>query len=521
MNNTNNTKAVIYARVSSKEQEETGYSLPSQERLLKDYGERKDFKIVKMFIIAESASGAKERKVFAEMMEYMKRNKIPILLCEKVDRITRNFKEAVAVNDWLEEDTTRSVHFVKQNLIIHKNAKSDEKFRWDIEIVLAKKFIANLSEEVKKGQKEKLAQGGFPTRPPVGYKTIGEKGHKIHVINENQAPIVKRMFELYSTGNYSLNALVDTMHKEGLRSNDGGKIGKSRMHKHLSNPFYYGKMCWNNELYDGRHEPLISKELFNVVQAKLVRKTDNPQYKTHMPVFKAKIKCEECGGVITWETQKGHWYGHCNHYKKCSQKTYVKQMGVEDQLFPHFDNTAPKNERVLNWLIRAMKASHADEIDYNTKKRESFNRIINTSDQRIEKTYIDKIDGKMPATLCEKVMKDATKEKEDAIEALGKLSRSRTAYFEAGYAIHELALKANDIYKSKKATTEDKRILLSYIFSNLTLNADKISPNHTLAFKFLIEWMPTLNRTFELLEKRSIKGKRDAFASPCPTLLRR
>lgn len=513
-------KTVIYARVSSKDQEDTGYSLPSQERLLRDHAERKNMTLAKMFSIAESASGAKERKVFAEMLEYLKKNKIKVLLCEKVDRITRNFKEAVAINDWLEEDETRSVHFVKQNLIIHKNAKSDEKFRWDIEIVLAKKYIANLSEEVKKGQKEKIAQGWLPTKPPIGYKTIGDKGHKIHVIDEEKAPLVRRMFELYSTGNYSLNALVDVMNKEGLRNANGRKVIKSRIHENLSDPFYYGKIRWNGQVYDGLQEPLITKELFDSVQAKLVRKITNPQYKIHLPVFKAKIKCDECGGTITWETQKGHWYGHCNHYKKCSQKTYVKQTGVEDQLFPHFDNTAPKNERVLNWLIRAMKESHADEIDYNTKKRESFNRIISTADQRIEKTYIDKIDGKMPASLCEKVIKDSTKEKEDAIQGLGKLSQSRTAYYEAGYAIHELALKAIEIYNSPKAETEDKRLLLSYVFSNLELNADKISPNYTLAFEFLQEWMPTLNRTFELKELRSTKAKRDVSVSPCPTLLR-
>src|ERR1035437_8762061 len=163
-------KCVIYCRVSSKEQEETGYSLPAQEKLLIEYANRTGFEVVKPFSVAESASGAKQRKIFGEMMEYMKNKGISILLCEKVDRLTRNLKEAVVANDWLEADVERQLHFVKQNLVIHKNAKSDEKFRWDIEIVLAKKFISNLSEEVKKGQKEKIAQGWLPTKPPLGYK---------------------------------------------------------------------------------------------------------------------------------------------------------------------------------------------------------------------------------------------------------------------------------------------------------------------------------------------------------------
>lgn len=515
---TSRLKAVIYARVSTKEQEETGYSLPAQGKMLNEYAERKEINVVKTFSVAESASGAKERKIFAEMIEFMKKNKIPNLLCEKVDRSSRNFKEAIVIGDWLEEDETRSIHFVKQNLVINKYAKSDEKFRWDIETVLAKKYIANLSEEVRKGQKEKLAQGGFPAKAPLGYKSIGERRKTIHVIDPEKAPLIRKMFELYSTGNYSLNAMVEVMHKEGLRSITGKKIGKSRIHEHLSNPFFYGKMLWRGTLYQGKHDPIVTKELFDVVQKKLARKVDNPQYKTHLPVFKAKIKCDECGGTITWENQKGHWYGHCNHYKNCSQTKWVKQPDVEEQLFPLFDKVAPKNERVLNWLIEAMKESHVNEIDYNTKKRESLNRVIRLMDQRLEQAYRDKLDGKMPIALCEKIMQESTKEKEDAIEALEKLSKSRTAYYEAGYSIHELAMKASAIYQSKKALTENKRMLLSYIFSNLALNADKISPNYTLAFEFLLEWMPRLNSTFELEELGLNKAKEGISASLSPVM---
>lgn len=95
-----NNNAVIYCRVSSKEQEETGYSLPAQERLLSEYAQRKDLKILRVFSVAESASGAKQRKIFSEMITYLDKNRIPNLLCEKVDRLSRNLKEAVVVNDW-------------------------------------------------------------------------------------------------------------------------------------------------------------------------------------------------------------------------------------------------------------------------------------------------------------------------------------------------------------------------------------------------------------------------------------
>ena len=514
------TKCLIYARVSSKEQEDTGYSLDAQVKLLQDYAIKNDFEVKKVFRVSESASGKQIRKTFNELLQYAEKNKISIILCEKIDRLTRNLKDAASVSDWIYEDNRKEVHFVKESFIVNKNTRAHENLVWDMKVAIARFYTNNLSEEVKKGQKEKIAQGGLPTKPPIGYKTMGEKGHKSHIIDDEKAPLVRKMFELYSSGNYSLNALVDVMYEEGLRNREGNKIGKSRMHEHLSNPFYYGKIRWNNEIYQGQHEPLIAKELFDIVQAKLIRKIDNPQYKTHLPVFKAKIKCKECGGTITWEIQRGHWYGHCNHYKNCSQKDWMKQNEVENQLFPLLVNVAPKNEKVLGWLIKAMKESHKDEINYNTQKRESFNRIIRIADKRIEEAYKDKLDGRMPSALCEKIIKDTAKEKEEAVDELNKLSKSRTAYYEAGFAIHELALKAKEIYESPKALTEDKRMLLSYAFSNMFLNADKISLKYTPAFEFMAEWMPKLNRTFEHEERCLNKAKEGISAFPCPTMLR-
>lgn len=112
----------------------------------------------------------------------------------------------------------------------------------------------------------------------------------------------------------------------------------------------------------------------------------------------------------------------------------------------------------------------------------------------------------MPAELCIKIISESTAEKKDAIEALEKLTDARQAYYEAGYAIHELAMHAEAIYRSPKAVTEEQRLLLSYAFSNLTLNASKITPNYTLGFQFLQEWMPMVNKIFKPAENVATAG---------------
>lgn len=393
-----------------------------------------------------------------------------------------------------------------------------------MKVAIARFYTNNLSEEVRKGQKEKIAQGWLPTKPPLGYKTTGDKGHKIHIIDETKAPLVRRMFELYATGNYSLQKLVDIMYEEGLRTRDGNKLVKSRMAEILGDPFYYGKMRWKDEIYEGHHEQLISKELFEAVQQKLTRKIAQPQYKKHLPVFKAKITCEECSGTITWEIQKGHWYGHHSDYykyKDCPKKLYIRQEKVEEQLFPYFDKVAPKNERVLQWLEKALKESHSDEIDHNTGRREELTRLLKQADERMQEAYRDKLDHKMPVELCEKVIKDSTKEKEDLLNSLQKLGEARTIYYKAGYAIHELACKAKEIYLSPEAGTEEKRLLLSYAFSNFGLNGDKIRANYSLAFEFLLEWMPKLNKNFEPAEISSKQTKTALSGGQNTPMLRR
>lgn len=513
-------KAIIYARVSSKEQEETGYSLDAQEKLLKEHAQKKNLAISKVFRVSESASGRHIRKTFDEMLRHTNKYKIPVILCEKIDRLTRNLKDAASVSDWIQENDSREVHFVKESFIVNKNTRAHENLVWDMKVAIARFYTNNLSEEVKKGQKEKIGQGWLPTVPPIGYKTVGEKGHKIHIIDEEMAPLVRKMFELYATGNYSLKALSEKLHKEGLQSRGSKKVGKSRMHETMRDPFFYGKIRWKGELYEGKHKPIISKELFNNVQSILSRGGKNPQYKKHLSTFKSKIHCGECGGTISWELQKGHWYGSCKHYKPCSQKGFIRQEKIEEQLLPHFDQIKIKNKRILEWIEKALKETHSEEIAYNNSKRKSLNQIILNAEKRVESAYKDKLDGKMPSELCEKIIKESMEEKEGALKQLKNIAKERTKYYMTGIAIHNLASNASKIYQSPETTIEEKRLLLSHIFSNLTLKDRKIEVKYTLAFEFLAEWAPKLNATFEPRENLSIKGKRDAFTSPCPVLLR-
>ena len=110
--------AVAYARVSSKKQEDTGFSIPAQIQLFNTYSERVNLKIVKIF--EENKTGGKVgRKVYNEMLAYLKEHNIKDVLVEKTDRIYRNFKDYVVLED-LTQNNDLTIHLVKENVILSK-----------------------------------------------------------------------------------------------------------------------------------------------------------------------------------------------------------------------------------------------------------------------------------------------------------------------------------------------------------------------------------------------------------------
>ena len=143
-------KAVVYVRVSSKEQKREGYSIPAQKKLLWEYAKANSFSVVKKFEDDETAKSA-GRTGFNKMIEYLKSNKdVGTILVEKTDRLYRNFKDYVTI-----DDLKVTIFLVKESEEIGKNANSHQKFMHGIKLLMAKNYIDNLSEEVKKRTKGK------------------------------------------------------------------------------------------------------------------------------------------------------------------------------------------------------------------------------------------------------------------------------------------------------------------------------------------------------------------------------
>jgi site-specific DNA recombinase len=239
-------QAVIYFRVSSKPQDEDGFSLPAQRKLLIEYGHSSALRIVAEFVDIETAKTS-GRSAFGEMLKFLQKNSsVTHILVEKTDRLYRNFKDYVLI-----DELRCTLHLVKDGQVLSPDSRSSEKFLHGIKVLMAKNYIDNLSEEVRKGMTEKAEQGIWPSYAPLGYlNTKLPSGKNGIAQDENRAKLVRRLFEMYATGNFSLKQLAQWAASASLTFRKSGRaINKSTIQGILHNLIYTGEFKFGGKPY--------------------------------------------------------------------------------------------------------------------------------------------------------------------------------------------------------------------------------------------------------------------------------
>src|SRR5216684_461474 len=313
-------EAVIYARVSSKDQEREGYSIPAQLKLLREYAQRNEFTIVREFVDVETAKIA-GRKQFGEMLLFFTKDPAcRVLLVEKTDRLYRNFRDCVTL-----EDLDVEIHLPKEGQVISKDSKSQAKLVHGIQLVIARNYIENLRDEVRKGMREKAAQGIYPSRPPLGYRN--NKLLRTIEVDPDNAPIAQRMFKLYATGMYSLASL-----RQFLKAEYGKVFTKWHIDKLLRNPFYMGTYEWEGKSYAGTHPPLVGPEIFSRVRDVLSGKA-RPRKQKHEFAFSGLLRCAHDNCAVTAEFKKQKYtYYRCTGYRGKCDLPYFREEEIGERL---------------------------------------------------------------------------------------------------------------------------------------------------------------------------------------------
>ena len=481
-------KAVLYVRVSSKEQEKDGYSIPAQLRLLTVYAQENKIPAVQKFEDIETAKSS-GRTQFGEMIKYLKKHPdVKVILVEKTDRLYRNLRDWVTVDELI-NDFGIEIHLVKENSVIGRDSRSHEKFIHGIKVLMAKNYIDNLSEEVKKGLQEKAEQGLFPGKPPVGY--LNNKETHTAEVDPERAEFIKQLFLWYASANYSLSMLRDKCVEHGFKCWKSEKhISRSNVESILKNPFYMGYFKFKGKLYKGVHGPVVSSELFDQVQ-ETFRKHNKPRYNRRNFAFSGLVKCEVCGCNMTAEIKKGKYiYYHCTGSKGKGHNDFIREEKL-DQLLGDTLISIQMDEEHLAWVKGALKSSHAEQQEYQQRTSGELRNRYNRIQDQIDRLYQDRLEGLVDTELYTKKSGQLTFEAQQIRDRLDSFGNANVDYYENGIRILELSQRAHSLYLKQKS--EEKRKLLNLVLSNCSYVNGTLYPIYEKPFDIIAKGIKSQN----------------------------
>jgi site-specific DNA recombinase len=502
----NQQKAVIYARVSSKEQEKEGFSIPAQLKFLKEYAATNGIAVAQEFVDVETAKQT-GRAAFGEMVAYLKAHPlVRVMLVEKTDRLYRNLKDWVTIDELGVE-----MHFPKEGVVLSRESRSSEKFMHGIKVLMAKNYIDNLSEEARKGMQEKAEQGIWPTKCPLGYRNVtGPDGKKIISTDPAIAPLVAKLFEWYARGDISLKEAARKAHVAGLAyPKSGAKVPVSTIHTILRNRLYTGWFEWKGKLIQGQHEALIPAELWDRVQGVLDgRFASKAKRGRHDFAFSGLIACAQCGCAVVGEIKKQRYvYYHCTGYAdKCAgnaascRRKHVREEALEAQ-FTELLGRLKFDDEVLEWVREALHASHADEHREHEDAIRRHQAEHKRLDERIHAMYVDKLDGLVDAAFFERMSNQWREEQNRCLREIERLQAADRSYLDEGVQLLELARNAQRLFA--KQEPREKRRLLNFLLSNCTWEDGSV--------------VATFSQPFDLLTETAVSASRAACGETAKT----
>jgi len=467
-------RVVSYIRVSTEEQAEEGYSVASQERFLTDYASGHDLCVVETF--AESESAARPgRGGFGDMVELLEKDRsITGVLIYKMDRVSRNLTDYAYLVEKL------GMVIISATEEFPNNATG--RFMGDIHAVMARYFSAQLSERVRDAMHEKARQGIYPSLAPLGY--LNDPETRTIYPDPRRARMISELHETYVETDMSLRELTAWAKKRGLRTRKGNAVHRTGIHAILTNPIYKGIVRWGSVVADGKHEPIVSKYLFDRVQEKLHGRSRRRQSR-RFP-FRGSLVCGHCGCRITASLAKGKYvYYHCTKGRGKCQQPYIRQEKLSDLLFSVVDNVRIPQEIVAKLLAEirsgetARREKLAQEAAEIRKEREQL-------DLTRKKAYIDKLNGGIANQRWRALDKEWAEQDVVLADRLAVLEEGlKSSAADSASEAFELLEHASELFSEQSPEEQAKGLRI--LVSNLTLTGEKVEPNYRKPFDLVAE----------------------------------
>ena len=471
--NNQTKKFFIYTRKSTDTEDRQVRSISDQLAELKLLAIKEDIDVIDIFIEKQTAKSP-GRPVFNEMLLRIEQGEANGILAWHPDRLARN-----------SVDGGKIIYLVDTGVIVEMKFPTfwfdptpQGKFMLSIAFSQSKYYVDNLSENIKRGHRNKVKDGIWPQMSPIGY--VNEKGKGI-VPHPELSILVKKTFEAYATGNFTLRQLRDKFNALGLKRKSGKELAVSNYQKLLKNPIYTGLMLYNGEIHEGKHEPIITKKLFDSVQEVMMRKS-KPHSKGLKPfLYRGFFRCGECGCFITTETQKGHNYLRCTKRKNpCSQK-YTREEIITSEIQKEIKKVSLPDDWA-SWMLAENGKDKLVEAQSSMLFADATKADISLLDSKIEKL--------MNAYLENALSLDEFRESKSALVNQKQLLKEKLSAFEQKannrFELTEKFLKYN-MELANDGTNEEKLHLFKKVGSNFFIKDRTILFEPRGAWRILAE----------------------------------
>jgi len=485
---------VIWARVSSREQKE-GYSIDAQLRADREKAQKAGWNVVQEFVVAESAKRGAERTAFNEMFKWVKANakrrQIRAILSHKLDRVCRNMRDAVRLQD-LEDSCGVQLAFVEHQF----GPGAAGALSFNVMAAVAQYYSDNLRSEVLKGMDEKVRQGWPTGSAPFGYMNVQDNREEPVQPDPERSKTLVRIFELYARGNVTFKELADRLYDEGHRYTPSTpRFSRTVLSYILNNRFYIGELRRNGQVFQGRYRLLIDRATFDACQAVLHgrnRRTGT----SGLPWAGGLFRCAYCGQSITGERirrrlrgggVREHVYYRCANNNPGPDHPIVRWRAedLETAIVEDLARLRLPSPEIRDWFRTALTAAFADITDHRRRQ------VATLSKRRTElKRMQDRLlNAYLAGTVDEEAFRGKSEELkreeanvQESLDQLGELGPNRG---EAALATFDWAQDAAESWRGSNNAVQ--REILDFVCLNRTLSDVNLYATKRKPFDVLAE----------------------------------
>jgi len=408
-------RAVIYCRVSTKEQVDDGNSLVSQERICREYAHKEGYELVEIFIEKGESAKTADRQEWQRLLAFCenKKNAIDAVIAYKIDRISRNIADY----------SYFKVRLKKHNV----NIKSVTEF---FEDTPAGRFMENIIANVGQfdndvrtersvgGMREAVLEGRYVWMAPYGYDNVRDVRGKATIKPNDKAPLMKEVFESIAQRMYSSDQIRLIMAEKGLVNKNGSPITRGNFFRLIRNPLYMGHINRLGITAKATFEPIVSEQLFATVQNILKgRKNSTKNYIHERPDFPLRRFVQHPSG----KKLTGYWsQGRSAKYPYYSfglpSTSYAKQK--LETAFLEFLSDYAFDFRHINVLKHYLEVAFKKHVQGQETNREAIDTRIAEINEHIDKLVKLQLDGGISVSLLAQRTQTLEKELERLVELL-------------------------------------------------------------------------------------------------------